>query len=72
MRFLRTLAPSELAQCVFASYDWDPFAGCLRFPVHMMCQDVDALLGEAFRIIDGGRAAKGRVVEVRPRLVLAD
>jgi LacI family transcriptional regulator, fructose operon transcriptional repressor len=71
VRFLKTLPPAQLAPCTFASYDWDPFASCLRFPVHMMCQDVDALLAEAFRIIDGGRAGKGRVVEIRPRLVMA-
>ena len=71
VRFLKTLPAEELGACTFASYDWDPFAACLRFPVHMMCQDVDALLAEAFRIIDGGRAAKGRVVEIRPKLVPA-
>jgi LacI family transcriptional regulator, fructose operon transcriptional repressor len=71
VRFLKTLPAAELAQCSFASYDWDPFASCLRFPVHMMCQDVDALLAEAFRIIDGGRAGKGRVVEILPRLMPA-
>lgn len=71
VRFLKTLPEAELAVCTFASYDWDPFASGLRFPVHMMCQDVDALLTEAFRIIDGRRVGKGGVVEIRPRLVLA-
>lgn len=72
VRFLKTRQAAELAQCVFASYDWDPFAQCLRFPVHMAGQDVPALLEAAFRIIDGGFAGKGRVVEIRPRVIPAD
>lgn len=71
VRFLKTLPAEDLAACTFASYDWDPFAAGLKFPVHMMCQDVDALLAEAFRIIDGGRAPKGRVVEIRPKFIPA-
>lgn len=71
VRFLKNLPANDLKACTFASYDWDPFASGLRFPVHMMCQDVDALLAEAFRLVDGGRAVKGRVLQIRPRLVPA-
>ena len=72
VRFLKTLPIEALRRCAFGSYDWDPFASYLRFPIHMMCQDVEGLLAEAFKIIDGGDTRRGRVVEVRPRLILGD
>lgn len=69
IRFLRTLPDAELAQCSFGSYDWDPYAECLRFPVHMVRQNVEGLMLEAFRVIDGDAVPAGRVVQVRPELV---
>ena len=72
VRFLKTLPAAQLRRCVFGSSDWDPFASYLRVPVHMMCQDVDALLTEAFRIIDGGLTGLGQLVEIKPRLILGD
>jgi LacI family fructose operon transcriptional repressor len=69
VRFLDTLPAAELAACSFGCYDWDPFAATLRFPLLMVRQDVDGLLREAFRIIDAGPAAKGRVIEIKPKLM---
>jgi LacI family fructose operon transcriptional repressor len=71
IRFLRTLPDAELAACRFGSYDWDPYATALRFPVHMVRQNVDGLMGEAFRVIDGAGIGAGEVVQVRPELVRA-
>ena len=65
----KTLPAAELATCSFGCYDWDPFAATLRFPLLMVRQDVDGLLREAFRIIDAGPTAKGRVIEVKPKLM---
>jgi LacI family fructose operon transcriptional repressor len=69
IRFLRTLPDQELAQCAFGSYDWDPYAKCLRFPVHMVRQNIEGLMAEAFRVIDGDGIRAGQVVQVRPELV---
>ncbi len=70
--FLKTLPAQELKRCAFGSYDWDPFASYLRFPVHMVRQDVDGLLTAAFKVIDGGDSALEQLVEVKPHLVLGD
>lgn len=72
LRFLRTLPDAELAQCTFGSYDWNPFAVSLRFPVHMMRQNVDGLMSEAFRVIDGQGIKAGQVVQVRPELIVCE
>lgn len=69
IRFLRGLPDAQLAQCAFGSYDWDPYAECLRFPVHMVRQNVEGLMAEAFRAIDGEGLRAGQVVQVRPQLV---
>jgi LacI family fructose operon transcriptional repressor len=61
VRFLKT--------CAIGSYDWNPFAGCLKFPVDMVRQDVDGLLAAAFKIIDEGESAHEQLLEVRPQLV---
>jgi len=71
VRFLNALGPAELEQCSIGSYDWDPFAMCLSFPVSMVRQNVRALLTEAFRMIDSGEFAAGKVVEIRPELIVA-
>ena len=69
VRFLKTVPPDELARCTIGCYDWDPFASVLSFPLLMVRQDVEGLLGEAFRIIDTGATARKRVVEIKPALV---
>lgn len=71
-RFLRTLPLNELLRCAIGSYDWDPFATFLRFPVHMMRQDITGLLTAAFKIIDEGGSTAKTLLEVRPNLVLSD
>jgi LacI family fructose operon transcriptional repressor len=70
LRYLRTLPLDELRGCTFGSYDWDPFATFLRFPVHMVRQNVEGLMTEAFKVIDGTQRKAGQVVQVRPELVV--
>lgn len=70
IRFLHGLPAEELAGCSFGSYDWNPFAACLRFPVHMVRQNVEGLMGEAFKVIDGTGIKAGSVVQVRPELIV--
>ena len=69
VRFLRTLPADELQRCAFGCYDWDPFASVLSFPLPMVRQDVEGLVGEAFRIIDSGSFAQRRILEIKPQLV---
>jgi LacI family transcriptional regulator, fructose operon transcriptional repressor len=71
VRFLKTLPPEELERCAFGCYDWDPFASMLSFPLLMVRQNVEGLLGEAFRIIDSKSFAETRVIEIKPELLFA-
>ena len=69
VRFLMALPREELERCTFGSYDWDPFARVLSFPVLMVRQNVEGLLEEAFRVIDQGSHDEVRVVEIKPELM---
>jgi LacI family fructose operon transcriptional repressor len=69
VRFLKTLSASELERCAFGCYDYDPFVSALTFPVLMVRQNVEGLLGEAFRIIDSKSFAERRIIEIKPDLV---
>jgi len=71
VRFLKTLAADELARCAFGCYDWDPFASVLSFPLLMVRQNVEGLLGEAFRIIDSKSFGEKRLIEIKPDLLFA-
>ena len=71
VRFLKTLPSDELRACTFGCYDWDPFASVLSFPLLMVRQNVEGLLGEAFRIIDSRSFAQKRVIEIKPELLFA-
>ena len=68
-RFLKTLPDAELARSTFGCFDWDPFAAYLSFPLWMVRQDIEGLLGGAFDILDAGSYAEGRVVEIKPALL---
>ena len=69
VRFLKNFAADELMRCAFGCYDFDPFASVLTFPVLMVRQNVEGLLGEAFRIIDSKSFAERRIIEIKPELV---
>jgi LacI family transcriptional regulator, fructose operon transcriptional repressor len=71
VRFLKTLPHAELEGCAIGSYDWDPFCSFLSFPLLMVRQNIDGLMGEAFNILDSGEFPKGKVVEILPELVLS-
>lgn len=72
VRFLKTLPPESLECCAFGCYDWDPFANVLSFPLLMVRQNVEGLLGEAFRIIDSGAPGGRRIIEIKPELMFED
>ena len=72
VRYLKTLPADELRHCTFGCYDWDPFASVLSFPILMVRQNVEGLLGEAFRIIDSKSFAERRIIEIKPELVFME
>jgi LacI family fructose operon transcriptional repressor len=71
VRFLKALPADELSRCAFGCYDWDPFASVLSFPLLMVRQNVEGLLGEAFRIIDTKSFREKRLIEIKPELLFA-
>jgi LacI family transcriptional regulator, fructose operon transcriptional repressor len=52
LHHLSGLPPEEVRACVIGCYDYDPFAAYLQFPMHMVRQDADGLIREAYRMID--------------------
>jgi hypothetical protein len=68
--FLKALSRSELDHRAIGCYDRDPVRKQPRFSfAHGVRQDVEGLLGVAFRIIDSRSLAHRRIVEIKPRLV---
>ncbi len=72
VRFLKTIEPSELSECAFGCYDWDPFATFLSFPLMMVRQNTEGLIGKAFELIDNDDLNTKRVFEIKPALVSVD
>ncbi len=68
MTHFATLGPADFASTAIGCYDYDPIASFLPFPVHMVRQDSERMIAQAFALIDGG-AVGHRVIEVPPRQV---
>jgi len=68
LRALSPLPRSALDALVFGCFDWDPFAAQLPFDVIMVRQDVEAMIGEAFVLIDGPPSVDCPLVLVPTRL----
>jgi len=68
LRALSPLPRSELDALVFGCFDWDPFAAQLPFDVIMVRQDVEAMIGEAFVLIDQPASPECPLVLVPTRL----
>lgn len=54
LRFLSGLPEAEVARSTFGCFDHDPFAAFSRFPLRMVRQRADLMIGEAFRQLDAG------------------
>ena len=52
LRALAFLSREQWEEIVFGCFDWDPFAARLPFEVIMVRQDVEAMIAEAFALID--------------------
>jgi len=65
---LVTLPGEELELAAIGCYDYDPIASFLPFPLHMIRQNSEALVAQAFRLID--EEAEGPLLlEIPPDLV---
>lgn len=63
-----TLPPETFANTVIGCYDYDPFAAYLQFPVHMVRQNSNRLIEQAWAVMDEGRT-DAVVIEVEPELI---
>jgi LacI family fructose operon transcriptional repressor len=52
LRFTSTLPARDLVHAAVGSFDWDPFAAHLPFDLTMVRQNVEALISEAFALLD--------------------
>lgn len=68
LRFLSRLPEGEIARSVFGCFDHDPFATLSRFPLRMIRQRADLIVGEAFRQLDAG-ASEPKLIRVTSELV---
>ncbi len=63
-----TLPQDAFEASVIGCYDYDPFGAFLRFPVHMVRQNSDALITTAFEQFDTGDFAP-RLTMIKPDLI---
>lgn len=69
VRFLKTLDFHEFDACVIGCYDYDVFASFLHFPVLMVRQNTEDLIGKAFEMLDAPPEQRPVVIEIKPELV---
>lgn len=62
------LPPESFSQTIIGCYDYDPFAAYLQFPVHMIRQNSNRLIEQAYALIDAGATGPIRI-EVEPELI---
>lgn len=62
------LPPEDFSESVIGCYDYDPFAAYLQFPVHMVRQNSNRLIEQAYALIDAGTDGPMRI-EVEPELI---
>ena len=52
VQFTATLPPEAWKSAIVGCFDWDPFAAYLPFDVTMLRQDVQAIIAEAFALVE--------------------
>ncbi|MFC6488411.1 LacI family DNA-binding transcriptional regulator [Nitratireductor sp. GCM10026969] len=68
LRFMANHPHETFSEIVVGCYDYDPFASFLPFPVIMIRQDIEAMLSEAFRVMEEPPTAP-RIHLVAPKLI---
>jgi LacI family fructose operon transcriptional repressor len=68
LKYFSTLPAEAFNNIVVGCYDYDPFASFMHFPVIMMRQNVDKLVEEAFRIIEG-EVDGAPCLQIEPELI---
>lgn len=68
LKYFSTLPAAAFDKIVVGCYDYDPFASFMHFPVIMVRQNVDVLVEEAFRIIEGN-VEGAPCLQIEPELI---
>jgi len=68
LKYFSTMPADAFNNIVVGCYDYDPFASFMHFPVIMVRQNVDLLIAEAFRIIDGD-VTGAPCLQIEPELI---
>lgn len=68
LKYFATLPAEAFNNIIVGCYDYDPFASFMHFPVIMVRQNVDQLIAEAFRIIEG-EVNGAPCLQVEPQLI---
>ena len=64
LQFASSLPRRELGDVAVGSFDWDPFAAHLSFEVTMVRQNVEAMIVEAFALLDAYKPSENPLVVV--------
>jgi len=68
LRYFSTLPIESFSNITVGCYDYDPFASFMHFPVIMVRQNVNEMMGEAFRVMENG-LEKIEIIKIKPALV---
>ncbi len=68
LKYFSTQGAESFRDTIVGCYDYDPFATFMHFPVIMMRQNVEELMGQAFKLLDE-RVTDARVIKVDPHLI---
>ena len=68
LRFLAGLPEGAFRDVAIGCFDYHPFAAFLPFPVTMVRQDADALVGRAYELLDAADFTP-RLIAVEPQLI---
>ena len=68
LKYFATYPTEAFSEMAVGCYDYDPFASFMHFPVIMVRQNVEELVGQAFRILDEGITG-APLIKVEPQIV---
>jgi len=68
LKYFVTLPSQAFKDCAIGCYDYDPFGAFLQFPVYMVRQNSDALIANAYQIIEAGTTTP-KLIKIKPDLI---
>lgn len=69
VRFLRKLPLESVKASTIGCFDWDPYIELLHFPVIMARQNVQGLIEQSYKLIDGANERHARIVLVPTEII---